>query len=82
MRDPIKNKRVGDIIKISILRLLRTIIRIIRGSIDTLDTKRTQRGNTILCYDLNSAQRSLISIIVIVSETVIVSSVNVKPSFG
>jgi hypothetical protein len=41
MRDPIKNKGVGDIIKISILRLLRKIIRIIRGSIDTLDTKRT-----------------------------------------
>jgi hypothetical protein len=41
MRDPIKNKRVGDIIEISILRLLRTIIRIIGGSIDTLDTKRT-----------------------------------------
>jgi hypothetical protein len=51
MRDPIKNKRVRDIIKISILRLLRIIIsilrllriiiRIIRGSIDTLDTKRT-----------------------------------------
>jgi len=28
-------------IKISILKLLRTIIRIIRESIDTLDTKRT-----------------------------------------
>ena len=45
MRDPIKNKRVRDTIKISILRLLRTIIRIIRRiirrSIDTLDTKRT-----------------------------------------
>ena len=45
MRDPIKNKRVRDIIKISILRLLRTIIgtirRIIRRYIDTLDTKRT-----------------------------------------
>ena len=41
MQDPIKNKRVRDIIKISILRLLRIIIRIIRGSIDTLDTKRT-----------------------------------------
>jgi len=41
MRDPIKNKRVRDIIKISILRLLRIIIRIIRGSIDTLDIKRT-----------------------------------------
>jgi hypothetical protein len=40
-QDPIKNKRVRDIIKISILRLLRIIIRIIRGSIDTLDTKRT-----------------------------------------
>jgi hypothetical protein len=39
MRDPIKNKRVGDIIKTSILRLLRTIVRTIRGSIDTLDTK-------------------------------------------
>ena len=41
MRDSIKNKRVGDIIKISILRLLRIIVRTIRGSIDTLDTKRT-----------------------------------------
>jgi hypothetical protein len=41
MRDPIKNKRVRDIIKISILRLLRIIIRIIRGSIDTLNMKRT-----------------------------------------
>jgi hypothetical protein len=48
MRDPIKNKRVRDIIKISILRLLRTIIRTIRGSIDILDTKQTQRGNAIL----------------------------------
>jgi len=41
MQDPIKNKGVGDIIKISILKLLRIIIRIIRKSIDTLDTKRT-----------------------------------------
>jgi len=41
MRDPIKNKRVKDIIKISILRLLRTIIRTVRRGIDTLDTKRT-----------------------------------------
>ena len=45
MQDPIKNKGVRDIIKISILKLLRIIIRtirrIIRGSIDTLDTKRT-----------------------------------------
>jgi len=41
MRDPIKNKRVRDIIKISILGLLRIIIRIVRRSIDTLDTKRT-----------------------------------------
>ena len=41
MRDPIKNKRVRDIIKISILGLLRTIIRIVRRSVDTLDTKRT-----------------------------------------
>ena len=43
IRDPIKNKRVRDIIKTSILRLLRIIIRtirrIIRRSIDTLDTK-------------------------------------------
>jgi hypothetical protein len=39
IRDPIKNKRVGDIIKTSILRLLRIIVRTIRGSIDTLDTK-------------------------------------------
>ena len=38
-RDPIKNKGVRDTIKISILRLLRIIIRIIRRSIDTLDTK-------------------------------------------
>jgi hypothetical protein len=37
----IKNKRVRDIIKISILGLLRIIIRTIRRSIDTLDTKRT-----------------------------------------
>ena len=45
IRDPIKNKRVRDIIKISILRLLRIIARIIRRiirrSIDTLDTKRS-----------------------------------------
>ena len=41
MRDPIKNKEVKDIIKISILRLLKIIIRIIRGSIDTLDIKQT-----------------------------------------
>ena len=41
MRDPIKDKGVRDIIKISILKLLRIIIRIIRGSIDTLNTKRT-----------------------------------------
>jgi len=40
-QNPIKNKEVGDIIKISILKLLRTIIRIIRRSIDILDTKRT-----------------------------------------
>ena len=44
IQDPIKNKRVRDIIEISILRLLRTIIRIIRRtirrSIDTLDIKR------------------------------------------
>ena len=41
MRDSIKNKGVGNIIEISILRLLRIITRIIRRSIDTLDTKRT-----------------------------------------
>ena len=44
MRDPIKNKGVRDIIKTSILRLLRTIVRIIGGGIDTpdtLDMKRT-----------------------------------------
>jgi len=41
MRNPIKNKGVRDIIKISILKLLKIIIRIIRGNIDTLDTKRT-----------------------------------------
>jgi hypothetical protein len=56
MRDPIKNKGVRDIIKTSILRLLRIIIRIIRRiirrSIDTLDMKRTQRGNTILRYNV------------------------------
>ena len=40
-RDPIKDKEVIDTIKINILKLLRTIIRTIRGSIDTLDTKRT-----------------------------------------
>ena len=40
-RDPIKNKGVRDIIKTSILRLLRTIARIIRGSVDTPDIKRT-----------------------------------------
>jgi hypothetical protein len=40
-QDPIKNKRVRDIIKICILRLLRIIIRTIRGSIDTLDIKQT-----------------------------------------
>ena len=52
MQDLIKNKGVGDIIKISILRLLRTIVRIIRRSIDTLDTKQTQRGNAILCCNI------------------------------
>ena len=41
MRDPIKIKGVRDTIKISILRLLRIIIRTIRRSIDTLDIKRT-----------------------------------------
>ena len=45
MRDPIKNNGVRDIIEISILRLLRIIVkiirRIIRRSIDTLDTKQT-----------------------------------------
>ena len=41
MRDLIKNKRVRDIIKASILRLLRTIARTIRRSIDTPDIKRT-----------------------------------------
>ena len=41
IRDPIKNKRVRDIIKISVLKLLRIIIRINRRSIDILDTKRT-----------------------------------------
>ena len=45
IRNPIKNKGVRDIIKISILRPLRIIIRIIRRiirkSIDTLDIKRT-----------------------------------------
>ena len=43
IRDPIKNKRVRDTIETSILRLLRIIIRtirrIIRRSIDTLDIK-------------------------------------------
>ena len=48
MWDPTKNKGVGDIIKTSILRLPKTIIRTIRRSIDTLDTKQTQKGNTIL----------------------------------
>jgi len=52
MRDPTKDKGVRDIIKISMLRLLRTIVRIIRRSIDTLDTKRTQRGNAILRYNI------------------------------
>jgi len=41
MQDPIKDKGIRDIIKISILRLLRIIIRTIRRSIDTLDTKQT-----------------------------------------
>jgi hypothetical protein len=41
IQDPIKNKRVGDIIKISILKLLRIIIRINRRSIDNLDIKWT-----------------------------------------
>ena len=40
-QDLIKNKGVEDIIKISILRLLRIIIRIIGRSIDILNTKRT-----------------------------------------
>ena len=40
IRDLIKNKRVRDIIKISILRLLKIIIRTYRRSIDTLDAKR------------------------------------------
>ena len=52
IRDPIKNKEVRDIIKISILRLLRIIIRVNGRSIDTLDTKRTQRSNAILCYNI------------------------------
>jgi len=52
MRDPTKDKGVGDTIKISILRLLRAIARTIGGSIDTLDTKRTQRGNAILHYNV------------------------------
>jgi len=52
MQDLIKNKGVRNIIKISILRLLRTIVRTIKRSIDTLDIKRTQRGNAILCYNV------------------------------
>ena len=41
MQGPIKNKNIKDIIKISILKLLRIIIKIDRGSINTLDLKRT-----------------------------------------
>ena len=41
MQDRIKNKGVRDTIKISILKLLRTIVKTIRGSADTLDTKQT-----------------------------------------
>ena len=41
MRDPIKNKGVRDIIKISILKLLKMIVKIDKKSIDTLDIKRT-----------------------------------------
>jgi len=41
MQTPIKDKGVGDIIKISILKLLRIIARIIERSIDTPDIKRT-----------------------------------------
>ena len=41
IQDLIKNKGVRDIIKTSILRLLRIIVRIIGKSIDTLDIKRT-----------------------------------------
>jgi len=40
-QDLIKNKGVGDIIKINILKLLRIIIRTIGRSIDILDIKRT-----------------------------------------
>jgi hypothetical protein len=38
-QDPIRNKGVKDIIKTNILRLLKTIIRTIKESIDTLNTK-------------------------------------------
>ena len=41
MQDPIKNKGVRDIIEISILRLLKTIINTIGGSINTLNIKWT-----------------------------------------
>jgi len=41
MRNPIRNKGVRDIIKISILKLLKIIIRINRRNINTLDIKRT-----------------------------------------
>ena len=40
-RDSIKNKKVRDIIKISVLKILRIIIRINGRSIDILNTKRT-----------------------------------------
>ena len=39
--ETLKNKEVRDTIKISILRLLRTIIRIIRRNINISDSKRT-----------------------------------------
>jgi len=52
MWDPIKKKEVGDTIEISILELLRTIAKIIGRNINILDTKRTQKSNIILYYNI------------------------------
>ena len=41
MQGPIKNESIRDIIKIGVLRLLKIIIKIDRGSIDILDSKRS-----------------------------------------
>ena len=52
MQDFIKNKGVRDIIETSILKLLRIIAKTIGKSINTLNMKRTQRGNVTLRYNI------------------------------